>query len=55
MTARKKLIEVVLPLAAINGAPAKEKSIRCSYPLPWSPICSSMPDHANLPACHRSA
>ena len=32
MTYRKKLIEVALPLAAINKASARKKSIRHGYP-----------------------
>jgi putative DNA methylase len=32
MTARKKLIEVALPLEAINKASAREKSIRHGHP-----------------------
>jgi len=32
MTLRKKLIEVALPLDAINQAPAREKSIRHGHP-----------------------
>src|SRR5437867_3668986 len=32
MTVRKKLIEVALPLEAINGASAREKSIRHGHP-----------------------
>jgi adenine-specific DNA methylase len=32
MTSRKKLIEVALPLEAINKASAREKSIRHGHP-----------------------
>jgi len=32
MTSRRKLIEVALPLAAINKASAREKSIRHGHP-----------------------
>ena len=32
MTIKKKLIEVALPLEAINIASAREKAIRCGHP-----------------------
>lgn len=35
MTQRKKLIEVALPLEAINKASAREKSIRPDTPAPY--------------------
>ena len=37
MTHRKKLIEVALPLEAINIASAKEKSIRHGLPIKFEP------------------
>ncbi|MEW6319484.1 MAG: DUF1156 domain-containing protein [Acidobacteriota bacterium] len=45
---RKKLIEVALPLEAINKASAREKSIRHGHPstlhLRWAPAKAKDPD-----------
>jgi len=40
-TVRKKLIEVALPLEAINKASAREKSIRHGQPTAYSDLSTS--------------
>ncbi|MBI2525612.1 MAG: DUF1156 domain-containing protein [Candidatus Rokubacteria bacterium] len=46
MTTRKKLIEVALPLKAINEASAREKSVRHGQP---TMLCEGQPPR-RLPA-----
>jgi Protein of unknown function (DUF1156) len=50
MTYRKKLIEVALPLDAINKASAREKSIRHGHPLHVAPLVVEK-TLGNLPGC----
>lgn len=47
MTYRKKLLEVALPLDAINKASAREKSIRHGH-IPARCICGGHGDHWKL-------
>ena len=42
MKTRKKLIEVALPLDAINAASAREKSIRHGHPSTLHSICAKI-------------
>ena len=43
MTYRKKLIEVALPLDAINPESPREKSIRHGHPSTMHPWCAGRP------------
>jgi len=59
MTTKKKLIEVALPLEAINKACAREKSIRHGHPstlhLWWARRLVCGADHALSGFCRRIA